>query len=433
MSTVDAPYPSRLEEINDSSVSTLERDADTVTFKNRAGVVVGSIGARNLDAALSKSLVRIGSFDFSPREVVVKGWYHPNRANKKLSNPATLPAGACMDIRWSPDEVYLAVASASSPYLLVYKRTVDSFSKIADPAVLPGNGAALSWSPNGKHLLFHGVGGATYNTLYSRSIDTLTKVNGDDAMFGGASEPSGTNIEWSPDALLVVYTGAGNARVFKRSTRTSTLFVEQTLGLGTYNAAAFSPTNNMFALLKSTPSPYLNLFSYSGGLILPASDPAIIPSPGFGPHSLAFSPDGRFLAVGFQTGTPCRIYDVSAGALTQVATTPNTTYDVTSVAWHPSGKYVYFGGTEVSGLSISGYEWNENTHALSALSLNLPGISSVSGSRVRVMRFSPSGRYLAVGFDVSPYFFIFKTADAALEGLLVKADEGAYEINQSTT
>jgi hypothetical protein len=42
MGTVRAPYPSYMDAIDGKSIVSIERDATTVTFRNRLGVAVGT-------------------------------------------------------------------------------------------------------------------------------------------------------------------------------------------------------------------------------------------------------------------------------------------------------------------------------------------------------------------------------------------------------
>lgn len=62
----------------------------------------------------------------------------------KLSNPATLPAGAANGVAFNADGSQLAVAHNNSPYITIYD--TNTWIKIADPAVLPaGNATAVAY------------------------------------------------------------------------------------------------------------------------------------------------------------------------------------------------------------------------------------------------------------------------------------------------
>jgi hypothetical protein len=70
----------------------------------------------------------------------------------------------------------MAVAHGVSPYLTIYKRSGDTFTKLANPAALPaGNGYGVAFSADGNYMaVAHGV--SPYLTIYKRSGDTFTKL-----------------------------------------------------------------------------------------------------------------------------------------------------------------------------------------------------------------------------------------------------------------
>ena len=64
----------------------------------------------------------------------------------KLANPATLPPSTGYGVAFSADGTYMAVAHFITPFVTIYKRSGDTFTKLANPAALPtstGNGVAF--------------------------------------------------------------------------------------------------------------------------------------------------------------------------------------------------------------------------------------------------------------------------------------------------
>ncbi|HEY7805262.1 MAG TPA: hypothetical protein VIC30_12635, partial [Orrella sp.] len=62
-------------------------------------------------------------------------------------NPAVLHAGNGLGVAFSTDGTYMAVAHVTTPFITIYKRSGDVFTKLANPAVLPAqhcNGVAFS-------------------------------------------------------------------------------------------------------------------------------------------------------------------------------------------------------------------------------------------------------------------------------------------------
>ena len=95
----------------------------------------------------------------------------------KLANPSNLPGQVGLGTAFSPDNTYLAVAHVGSPFIHIYKRDGDTFTKLADPAILPGPFEAVStaFSPDGTYLAVVHFG-SPFVTIYKRSGDTFTKL-----------------------------------------------------------------------------------------------------------------------------------------------------------------------------------------------------------------------------------------------------------------
>ena len=87
-----------------------------------------------------------------------------------------MPTGNGWGVAFSSDDTYLAVAHSTSPYLTVYKRSGDSFTKRSNPADLPtGMGYGVAFSSDDPYLaVAHGT--SPFLTVYKRSGDTFTKI-----------------------------------------------------------------------------------------------------------------------------------------------------------------------------------------------------------------------------------------------------------------
>jgi hypothetical protein len=92
----------------------------------------------------------------------------------KLSNPATLPPETWYGITFSTDGVYMAGVSLTAPFITIYKRSGDVFTKLADPAYVPtGVCYSIAFSADGYYLV---VGGITAPgiIIYKRAGDVFT-------------------------------------------------------------------------------------------------------------------------------------------------------------------------------------------------------------------------------------------------------------------
>jgi len=63
----------------------------------------------------------------------------------KLADPNILPTSNANGVAFSGDGIYMSVAHGTSPFVTIYKRSGDTFTKLANPASLPPSNAASGW------------------------------------------------------------------------------------------------------------------------------------------------------------------------------------------------------------------------------------------------------------------------------------------------
>ena len=123
----------------------------------------------------------------------------------KISNPSSLPTGNGNDCAFSPDGMYLAVAHANSPYITIYKRSGDTFAKLSDPSSLPtGNGEGCAFSPDGMYLAV-AHSGSPFITIYIAECQANLYIDGSTYGLGsllGYAVESGTSNETKKVAKL---------------------------------------------------------------------------------------------------------------------------------------------------------------------------------------------------------------------------------------
>lgn len=84
----------------------------------------------------------------------------------KIGDPATLPGGDGYGCAFDPTSTYLAVAHYNPPYLTIYKRSGDTFAKLSNPATLPAStGRSCAFDSTSTYLaVAHST--APYLTIY---------------------------------------------------------------------------------------------------------------------------------------------------------------------------------------------------------------------------------------------------------------------------
>lgn len=111
-----------------------------------------------------------------------------------------------------------------------------------------------------------------------------------------------------------------------------------------------------------------------------------------GIRTLAFSPDGRTLAVGDNNGSTY-LWDVATGTVTAALAEPDAAF-ANAVAFSPDGH-------SLATADITGtYLWDVTTRKLAATLPDPSGFGSLDG--VSAMAFKPSGEILATGIDQGP-------------------------------
>src|SRR5659263_298366 len=94
----------------------------------------------------------------------------------KLANPAILPTSNGQSVAFSKDGNYMAVANTVTPFITIYKRAGDTFTKLANPAILPtGNAQGVAFSQDSTYMAVGHVG-SPFITIY-KGILLFTSAN----------------------------------------------------------------------------------------------------------------------------------------------------------------------------------------------------------------------------------------------------------------
>jgi hypothetical protein len=150
-----------------------------------------------------------------------------------ISTPSDLPTGAVRGLSWDPTSTYLAVGfsknSGSTP-IMIYKRSGSTLTKLSTPASIPAVATVLAcrFDPSGNYLAIgfsEADSASNYFWVYKRSGDTFTKL-ADPAV---KTTAQCLDLAWTADGTrLIVATNTTNSFMYRRSG--DTLIYEYSFG-----------------------------------------------------------------------------------------------------------------------------------------------------------------------------------------------------------
>lgn len=279
----------------------------------------------------------------------------------KLPSISPDPAGIEYGAAYSGDDTYLAFAHATTPFLSVFSRSGDTFTKLADPVSIPvfNSGRDVAVSSDGTYFLVAGPARSNPRLVaYKRTGSTLARLADPVFPTGRAQSVGGLALDPSDTYLCATVSQSPYFCAFKRDGDVFNRLADPAGFPSTYaNKAAWSKdgVHVAFALVDA---PYLAIYKRTGDTFTKLADPAVMPSSSA--RSVAWTPDGKFLAVGYNSSDLVAIYERSGDTFTRV-----------------------------SGLSAS-------------------------GTQCRFVGFSPDGKYLAIGTNFSPFAYLFTVSETGV-------------------
>lgn len=194
----------------------------------------------------------------------------------KLPNPTSLPPNSAYNIAFSPDGIFMAVTHGQSPSFSLYKRNGDTFTKLTAIDYVPTSGGiSVSFSPDGDHLAV-GIIGNPCLVLYKRNGDSFTKLANPVALPNIVS-----SVKYSVDGIhLAVASWFGPLFVYKRIGDSYVKLPNPSQpAWGGTSCVAFSG-DGKYMTVTSGDSEALPFMTYKvdGDTFTPLASPAILPS-----------------------------------------------------------------------------------------------------------------------------------------------------------
>lgn len=230
----------------------------------------------------------------------------------KLSNPGTLPTGVGYSVSWDYTSTYLAIAHASSPYVTIYKRSGDTFTKLTNPGTLPaGDGKGVSFESGvgsgSSRFLVVSHNTSPYVTVYDRSGDSFTKLT--DPASLPAGQPNTNSVAWSRNGLYfaVVHATSPFVTIYKKTGATTftKLPNPDLLPPATAYGVAWSP-DNQYLLVSTISADLPTIYKRSGDLFEPITEIGAGVLGGI--FGGAWSPDGFHLALTMDSSPNVAVY-----------------------------------------------------------------------------------------------------------------------------
>ena len=252
----------------------------------------------------------------------------------KLPAPVTLPGSNVLDIAYSSATEHVAVAVQGSPYLTLYKRSGDQLVRLANPAtMLTGPVRAVAFSPDGVYLA---VGLNITLMIYKRNGDVFTLLApvSPDITWGVRG------LAWSPDGASLAVAGPvlTGISVYNRSGDSLTrVFYQQASSDLAMTGACFSPDGTYLVVTKDF-GPYVDIYKRSVNVFTRLTNSFFVSNGALG---ACFSPDGLYLALGVFSGngfTWCKRAGDAFTPLPNPATMPGGTQ--AALAYSADGRHL---------------------------------------------------------------------------------------------
>ncbi|ATQ79234.1 hypothetical protein CR152_32175 (plasmid) [Massilia violaceinigra] len=323
----------------------------------------------------------------------------------RLATPVSPPAATSAGCAFSPDGQYVAIAQSTSPYMLMFKRSGDTFSRLGLSQPPTGFTYKIAFSADGT-LMAVAQAASPFLSMYRRDGDVFTLAN------LLTANPSATSkaVAFSPDGNFIACGDDVNGLWLRLYRKASTGYfgsIGISLPGGTVHSVAFSPDGMYLVVACQSTYPMMLYKRAPNGesyVLLPEAN-----LPGqMGTYGTAFSPDGNILAVSMITGGFLALYARDGDKFTRLPDpVVMPTGQSSHLAWSPDGGTLAVGHTNTPFLTMYS---REGTTLTKWPSYPLPGgwVSHVS--------YTKDGAYFVLSMNEAPYMAVYSVLyDAATQ------------------
>lgn len=315
------------------------------------------------------------------------------------------PWATSYDLSFSPNNAYLAVVNnMADKGIYIYKREGDSFTKLADPATIPGGGAvSVGWSQSSTYLAV-GTNVAPYIFVYKRSDDTFTKLA--DLPATATTRIDGVGFSSDDTYLGLTQTLATPLAFYKRSDDSFTLLPTPT-PMPTQHSTRIDfrkgdKPENLSFVTGDTAAPRFNIYTLkpSTDVFTRIANPSTaIPQY---PISMRFSNDNKYLAMGVMTQLSYNlyVYKVHGTKFTKVADLidePDWYFSgrIEDIAWSPDDKYLTVVQADIDGFPM--HTFKRTGDVFVEMAVPSPSNYQAGANAGYSVDYSSDGKLLATG------------------------------------
>jgi WD40 repeat protein len=255
---------------------------------------------------------------------------------------------------------------------------------------------SMAWAPDGKHFIITGTESDGRGHTIVCSFN-----NGISSYFGKLDRLStASTVAWSPDGQYVAIGGCdttfstSKVQVVHFDGSSFTALPNLTYGTKyeTTNSVAWSPDGKYLAVggTWNTSNKFIQVYRFDGNQFTTLTNYPVYENTA---NTVTWSPDGQYLAVGGTWSTSnkfVQVYRFDGNQFTALSNYPNYQNVANTIAWSPDGRFLAVGGTwSTSNKFVQVYRFDGETFVQTTAIANY-------NNEVVALAWSPDGCTLAV-------------------------------------
>jgi hypothetical protein len=312
-----------------------------------------------------------------------------------------------------PQNYDLALGHDTTPRLSIYKfNTTTGFgTRYSDPATVPqGNVVGVRFSPLGNSLAVTcgpGTGNPLAGYPWTLGSGFGTKF-GNPGTLPPSSQAKGLGMTPAGDAVVIPLDTSPYVVAYTWSTSTGygTKYSDPATlpGGTTCFAAFFNPAGNI-VVLGSAGTPFVQAYpwSFGSGFGVKYANPSTLPSGQV--RGGSFSPDGSTIAIGVVGGTPIA-YPWSSGFGSKYADPSVTMSSSYTAIFHPSGASIACSAAFTPSPSLFVYPWSSGWGTRYSNPVGMPTTSSAPAFE-QAVAFNSAGDTIAWAAQATPFIYAY--------------------------